>query len=579
MKRTLSKALSLVILAALLIGAAGCTPTTPTTTAPAASGSTTTAPAGTTTAPADTTAPNAAAGRPEKSVIVPTDWPTYIDPGVGSKASDSTSFTNMYDTLVFPKWDGTSAPLVAESWEANADSTAYTFKLRKDVVFHSGNKLTASDVKFSMDRLLTIGEGYAYIFTGTVDSTEVVDDYTVKFNLSKPVGNFTGMIIRLYIMDEKLVKEHIDPAGPYGENGDYGKAWLLTNDAGSGPYKVKEMRTEEYLLMERFDDYWQGWEEGSPLVVKMLGGIDATTGRTMLSLGEMDFSDDGQTPETLASLAAQEGMKLVRLPLSTNFNIALNTQLAPTDDVHVRRAMAYALDYDSVNENIYLGGTKPTGPVVKGLSAVALTDADMPYSYNLDKALEELKQSQYYDQIIAGTMPFTLTYCTEGGARQEKLALLMQAGMAAIGVKLDITGKPFANMMTDAQTIETTPNASFVVFAPPYLDGGGYLKARYHSSSCGTWEQMEWLQNAEIDAAIEEAMKVSDEAARNEMYKEIGRKLVELCPTIWATDLAHSTVHRANYIKSTPAGDLFEAGESFIFATGYSTYYRDYRLY
>ena len=54
-------------------------------------------------------------------------------------------------------------------------------------------------------------------------------------------------------------------------------------------------------------------------------------------------------------------------------------------------------------------------------------------------------------------------------------------------------------MMTDAATVETTPNAAFVVFAGPHLDGGVFLKSRYHSSSCGSWEQMEWLQSDKID--------------------------------------------------------------------------------
>ncbi len=582
MKRSMKQSLALFVVLLISLSVAGCkggSEANMQTATPAPTAVQTAAGTDATAAPAvDQNIGTALAVRADKSIIVAAGWPTYIDPAVGSKASDSTAFTNMYDSLVFPKTDGTSEPLVATSWEANADSSVYTFHLRDDVVFHSGNKLTAHDVKFSMDRLLTIGEGYAYIFTGIVASTEVVDDYTVRFNLTKPTGNLAGMLIRLYILDEKLVRENIDPSGNYGENGDYAKSWLLTHDAGSGPYKVKEMKTEEYLIMEQFEDYWQGWEEGAPKLIKMLGGIDAVTGRTMLERGELEFSDDGQTAETLAALSQVEGLKLVRIPLSTNFNIALNTKLAPTDDVHVRRAMAYVLDYQAVIDNIYMGSTKPTGPIVKGLAAAALSEADMPYEYSLDKALAELKLSPYYDALMAGTMPLTLTYCTDGGSRQEKLALLMQAGMQALGVKIEITGKPFANMMTDAQTVETTPNASFVVFAPPYLDGGGYLKARYHSSSVGSWEQMEWLQDAEIDAMIEQAMTISDEATRNEMFKEIARKLVDLCPTIWVADLASSFVYRAEYITTLPSAVMYESGENFIYPTGYSSYYRNFRL-
>ena len=125
--------------------------------------------------------------REEGSVIFSIDWPAYIDPGVGNKAADMVAHLNLYDTLTFPLSDGTVAPLLAESWEANHEATEYTFHLMEHAKFHSGNPVTAKDVKFSMDRLLTMGEGYAYLFSN-VASTEVVDEHTVKFTLKEPSG-------------------------------------------------------------------------------------------------------------------------------------------------------------------------------------------------------------------------------------------------------------------------------------------------------------------------------------------------------------------------------------------------------
>ena len=154
----------------------------------------------------------------------------------------------------------------------------------------------------------------------------------------------------------------------------------------------------------------------------------------------------------------------------------------------------------------------------------------------------------------------------------------MQAGMSQLGVTVEITGKPFATMMTDASTVESTPNASFVSFNPAYADGGPALKPRYHSSSCGTWEQMEWLQNSEIDQLIEEAMVTVDEDSRNEKYKEISRKLVDLCPTIWASDLAASFVYRSDYIEKMPVADDYESGTDSIYPAGYQMYFMDFRL-
>ena len=485
---------------------------------------------------------------------------------------------NMYDSLVFPNTDGTVKPMVAESWEANDDCTAYTFHLRDDVVFHSGNPLTANDVKWSMDRLLTMGEGLAYLYTGIVDSVEVIDDHTVQFNLAVPSGTFAQSLTKLYILDSALVTENIDTSSTqYGEYGDYGKTWLNTNDAGSGPYKVKEIRTEEYVIMEQSDNYWQEFDENAPKEAKLQGGVVTSTMKTMVSRGELDITDGAQTPETYESMASEDGVTMVRTLSTRNFNISLNTQLAPTDDIHFRKAMAYALDYDSVINDIYVGSVKSTGPIITGIAG-ALPESEFPYTYDLDKAKEELEQSPYYDQLISGEMVVTLSYCSEGGEQQEKTALLMQAGMSQLGVTVEITGKPFATMMTDGSAVETTPNASFIVFNPAYPDGGAALKPRYHTDSNGSWEHTDWVEDPQLDAAIEEAMMIIDDDERAAAYSEIARQIVDLCPTIWACDVATTFVYRSDYISYMPVAADYENGVDSIYPAGYTTYFFDYRL-
>lgn len=532
----------------------------------------------TTGAPVNTETPG---GNPEDDMLKFTydSWPVMIDPGVGSQLSDSISFSNMYDSLVFPNIDGTVEPLIAKNWEANADATAYTFYLNDNVYFHSGNKLTAGDVKFSMDRLLTIGEGFAYLFAGLVSSVDAVDDTTVTFNLSRPSGTFAAMIVRLYILEEDVVMANLDMSvDTYGEFGDYGKNYLLTHDAGSGPYMVYELRAEEHFIMQRYDGYWRGWDENpdAPAFVKMLPSIATTTARTMIARGELDLTYTG-TEEMNASLQEIEGVKIVRALAGANFNICLNTKKAPTDDIHVRKAMAYAFDYATIANSIYPGSVKATGPILRGLTACALTDEENPYYTDLDKAKAELEQSPYYDDLISGKMKLELTWCTEGGESQEKTALLVQANMAAIGITVEITGSPFATMISNAATIETTPNASFVQYATSYMDGGGFLRSRYHTSSNGSWEQMEWLQDPVLDAMIDEAVTIADQDLRNAKYKEISLYLMDVCPTIWMIDLASTFAYRSNFVTHYPLAAMFEAGQDFIYTTGYQAYFREFK--
>ncbi|HEC61135.1 MAG TPA: ABC transporter substrate-binding protein, partial [bacterium] len=116
-----------------------------------------------------------------------------------SPISSSSSFVNLYDTLVFPTPDGSVKPNVAERWETSADGLTWTFYLRKGVKFHDGSELTAEDVAFTMDRIIGIGEGYGYMFSGKVAGSDVVDAYKVRFNLSEPYGPFLITLVRLYI--------------------------------------------------------------------------------------------------------------------------------------------------------------------------------------------------------------------------------------------------------------------------------------------------------------------------------------------------------------------------------------------
>ncbi len=142
-------------------------------------------------------------------------WPTYIDPAVGSDYSSSASIVNLYDSLVYPDTKGDPLPHVATSWETSDDTLTWTFHLRDDVAFHDGTPLTAADVKYSMDRLTMIGEGYAFLFLGRVSSTDIIDDHTVQFKLSQPFGPFISTLYRLYIVNKALVEANVETPGPY----------------------------------------------------------------------------------------------------------------------------------------------------------------------------------------------------------------------------------------------------------------------------------------------------------------------------------------------------------------------------
>jgi len=500
-------------------------------------------------------------------------WPCWIDPAVGSSLQSAIAFGNLYDTLFFPNLDGSLKPWLAKSWTISEDGLSYTFELVPGVKFHNGDELTADDVVFSLERILTIGEGYGYLFTNNVEGANALEKYKVQFTLKKPFGPFLGVLARLYVLNKEQVMSNIKKDGPYGEFGDYGKEWLVTNDAGSGPYKVKEMNTAEYLLIEKFNDYWAGWEnKDAPQYVKEIGTTVPTTVRTLMARGELEFTDTNQTVENIKAIDQLPNTEVSSYFFGNVLNIMLNNKKPPTDDVHFRKALAYCIDYQQIIKNIY-PGSRPSSAVAQ--STPGYNPDVKPYTQNLAKAEEELKKSPYYEKL--DQYSFDL-YWNSDVPDQEKIALLVQANAANLGIKVNIFKVPWLSIIDIVAKPETTPTGLIIRVSPHYNEAGSMLYSRYHSSSCGTWEQSEWLQNPEIDTMIEDAISTIDQKDRFQKYYAIQEKLMDITPTIWLLERSARKVYRNDYVFY-PIAEYLKQGKEVNPVLGRESYYREFKVF
>ena len=322
-----------------------------------------------------------------------------LDPAIASTGSSLIAAINIYDTLVYPDENAEEGVVgrVAEDWTISEDGLTYTFNLKQGIKFHNGEELKASDVVYSMDRLLTIGEGYAYIFSNYIDpgSTVAVDDYTVEFHLKQAYGPFLNSLIRLFIVSEKEVKENTLASGNYGENGDYGREYLLTHDAGSGAYKAVELVQQDYFYAEWNPDWFMGWSnENAPKAFKQMAITEATTVRTMINNRELDITDTWQSVETLDALSKIDGVSIAKYSNGLEYNVYMNTQAAPLDDINFRRAVNCLIDYDTICNSILLDSTKAAGPVPAGVLGHVDTAT---FDYDVEQAKEYIAQSKYAD--------------------------------------------------------------------------------------------------------------------------------------------------------------------------------------
>lgn len=496
-----------------------------------------------------------------------------VDPAVGSDEASSAALANLYDTLVFPNDDGSVRAHVAEDWDISDDGLVYTFRLKQGIKFHDGSELTAEDVVYTLERIMAIGEGYGYLFTNNVASAQALDTYEVEITLQKPFGPFLSSLVRLYIVNKDLVEANTKPDGAYGDNGDYGRGYLLNNDAGSGPYQVKVLREGDYLLMERFADYWDGFDPNNPDELQFYGTLEPATTRTMLSRQELEVTDQYQPAEVYPALAEIPGVEIANLVGANTLYLMTHTQKPPTDDVHFRRALAHIINYEVITSSIVPDSVHSIGSVSQVLPGA--NPNAVKYEYDLAKAEEELKKSKYYGQL--DQYPVDVAWIAETPDR-EKLALLIQAEAAKVGIQVNVVKVPWLSFIDQAAQLETTPHTGVVAVGAHYAEAGSILESRFHSRSAGTWEQTDWVQDPQLDAMIDDAIATQDYDERMSKYAEIIRVASEQALGIPLIDTPEKHAYQAGYVTWEQAENA-KAGKPVNPVLGYFYYGRGFKVY
>jgi peptide/nickel transport system substrate-binding protein len=481
--------------------------------------------------------------KPPTSLTISFASVPVLDPAVGSDEASSAAFVNLYDTLVYPTPDGDVKPNIAATWSATDDGLTWTFKISSAVRFHDGTRLTASDIVFSMNRLITIGQGFSFLFASTVSRISAPDDQTVLITLKKRFGPFVSSLVKLYILNEKVVRAHVKTPGAFGDNGDYGTEWLMTNDAGSGPYRIKEI-SQTYLLMEKFGDYWGEFNRNAPDQVKFLGPTDADTIMRLMEKGQLDITEPlWQSNQSLQALSGLKGVYLTNLPTMSELYLMMNTKKPPTDDVYIRAAITYAFDYEAAVNRVFPGNTQAAGPVP---ASVPGHDPNSPvYQRNMSVALQNLDLSNYRQEL--GNYSLVYHWTSEVPAGDE-LAFLFADDMRDLGLRVETAKVSWATIVEEMRSPETAPNIVAMVVDAGYPEAGSILGQRYHSTSAGTWMQNEWLQDPAIDVMIDNAISTLDRGDRLAEYTSIQRALIDKYPSVFVIDQYELRAYYAAYL-------------------------------
>jgi peptide/nickel transport system substrate-binding protein len=473
-----------------------------------------------------------------------------IDPAIGIDYTQNMANINFYDTLLTPTAAGALTGRLARSYTASPDATTFTFYLKKGVRFHSGNELTAEDVVYSMQRVLTINQGPSFVWQGFLDASGVtaMDRYTVRFHLKQPFAPFPSTMPLLYIVDRAAVMAHQKP-GKYGKNGDYGTAYLGRHDVGSGPYTLESDVEGSELRMKKFPGYFRGWGAHSIDEVRVMIVTQEATVVSLAKTGVLDMTSNYQANTTYDTLH-KLGFTIVTAPTDSVFYLKMNMRKPPTDDIHVRRAIALAFDYNTVRQQI-----RPGAPVGGPLSTV-FKDAynrslPMP-KQNLPAAKAELAKSKYAGKT---NIPITLGYVATAPF-EAQIGLLFNSIMSQLGFKVTLNPQPWNRITEMATKVSDTPNVTEVFYAVIYPSPDSMFFVQYDSESNGTWASMEWLDDPTVDRLIAKSRVTVDTAQRNAIYKQIQARIAALQPDVFMlSDLWRQAIRpNVKGFKYIPAG-------------------------
>jgi peptide/nickel transport system substrate-binding protein len=472
-----------------------------------------------------------------------------LDPHVRYDWSTRMLQQAVYDALV--KYEGDPAvikPWLAEGWETSPDGKTWTFRLVNNAKFHNGDPVDAEAIRYSFERGLKLNKGVAWMLKDFLDpeSIEVVDPRTVRFNLKTPYSAFLSFLPWWYIVNPKEVKAN-------EVDGDYGQKYLTDKAAGSGPFKLKRWEPNVLYEVEAVADYWKGWPQGE----NRPGGViyrivrEPAVQKAALLRGEVDIVE-GLTPDDYVQIQRQKGVTIQDHPGMTTFSIKFNTQQGPMADINLRKAIAYALDYNGLLQ-IYNGAAKlQTSPFPDAIRGYV----DIPEipRQNLAKAKEYLAKSQYPNGGL------TLEYYHVAGLEEaRRIGLLLLDNLAPLNIKVDLRPEQWPNMVAKGSKVETSPAMTSVYITPISTDPDA-VAYQYHPNSYGQYFAMSFYKNDDVAKKIDIARRSSDWNERSKLYAEIQKQIVEDQPEVIGMMQNRRWAHR-DYLKGFQFSPVRFTGE------------------
>jgi peptide/nickel transport system substrate-binding protein len=483
-----------------------------------------------------TEAPPPVVSRP--IVIIQSDDPSSGDPAENWAFGGAAYLPQVYETLF--RFVGESSPKLEPLLAAqvptkdnggiSSDGLVYTIKMVPNAKFHDGSPVNADAVIYSYDRIKSLKFGANGITADYIDKMEKIDDTTVKFTLTKPFSDFLnsmGSVWGNYIVNPKLTKAN-------EKNSDWGHDWIMTNDAGSGPYSMANFDTaNKQITLERFKDYWGGWKIDHPIDKAILRWLkDPTGARVLIEKGDADIAVN--LPATdFSALEKAQGFISKKYPSIMQYYLAFNGSVKPLDDNRVRQALQFSFNRDKVISDIFNGNLIPMQAAV-GPGYPDVYPATTQYDFSLEGAKTLLTGTSQDNKIklvanMIGAMP-----------NDQAVLEFWQADLAKIGVDLQIQQMDYgvwSKSWFDDCTAATAPkigNVSALAVGGDYPSAWEVLAQVYPTPRLGGGKcSAVYLNNPAVNDLFKKITDTVDPQQRQVLFQDLYDTIAKDAGAIW----------------------------------------------
>lgn len=434
------------------------------------------------------------------------------------------------ETLVGANEDFSLKPWLATSWK-QLDENTWEFKLRDNVTFHDGSKMTAKEVKFTLEKVIEANPKVASMLK--IESMEAVDDYTLKIKTTEINPILPGVL-------HYPCTAIISPSS-YDEKGEFVKP------VGTGPYKFESFDEQTRTLTVVKNENWWGGEVGLDKMI--LKGIpDPNTRAMSIENGEVDFTVDVPYSET-DRIDAIDGITVEKYKTPRVYKLDLNLKHEPLEDIRVRQAMSYAINRSEITEHVlYNVGEAAAGPFLPTM--VWANKSLKPYSQDLKKADELLTAAGWVDTDGDGIRdkdgkPLKLnlmTYAERPGLPPMAEAMAAQLKEAGIGVETEVM--EYGSI--EDRRKEGKWDLSLAAYNIAMVPDPEYILSNWYTTN-GT-DNGPGYSNPKVDSLITEARKITDLEERYKKFNEVEAIVYEEQPMIIVSYYGCAIVKK-DYVK------------------------------